>query len=244
LPRRCARLRTVATHECTLVKRLPRRRCPIAGDKRGARAQRACIDGGAAGCRARRPHARASEVGARQEPRARKRGASYTSQHVAQQSKHAHRAPPKQLFTRRNTRQHNTKTTHRRRHRVDVLVKAAHECGVALATATHAHTTPHQGCAARFAAKQHATCRFRCASKHTQPQESMREHAGKRRCTLRSCQSRTSAAVSNVSVVCEASRMRAPPSAFITSPSVRISARSICCREKEKSRVRSECPRT
>jgi hypothetical protein len=237
-------MRTVAPHACTLVKRLPRRRCPIAGDKRGARAQRACIDGGDAGGSARRRHARASEIGARQEPRARKRGATNTSQHVAQQSKHAHRAPPKQLFTRRNTRQHTTKTMHRRRHRVHVLVKAAHECGIALATTAQAQTAPNQGCAVRFAAKQHATCRFRCASTHTQTQQSMREHARKRRCTLCSCQSRTSAAVSNVSVVCEASRMRAPPSAFITSPSVRISARSICCREKEKSRVRSECPRT
>jgi hypothetical protein len=237
-------MRTVAPHACTLVKRLPRRRCPIAGDKRGARAQRACIDGGDAGGRTRRRHARASEVGARQEPRARQRGATYTSQHVAQQSKHARRAPPKQLFTRRNTRQHTTKTMHRRLHRVDVLVKAAHECGTALATTMHAHTTPNQGCAARFAAKQHATCRFRCASTHTHTQESMREHARKRRCTLHSCQSRTSAAVSNVSVVCEASRTRAPPSAFISSPSLRISAPSICCSESEKSRERSECRRT
>jgi hypothetical protein len=82
--------------------------------------------------------------------------------------RHACTAQPARHLTRGNTRQTMMETMRQRRRRANTVAPPAHECCRALATTNHAHTTPHQRCAAPFAANEPSSGRFRSALSHTQ----------------------------------------------------------------------------
>jgi hypothetical protein len=183
-------MRTVAPHACALAKRLPRRRCP-AGNKRGGllcsndattAAPRVAARGGGTHVQVRFRHGNS-----------RAHAQTTLTQHTTQRS-HTHTALPKRHLTCENTRHTYTKTMRQRRRRVGTVATPAPECGIALATTMRVHTTAIRRCRVRYAAKQHLKCRFRCASTHTSTQQIAREHAAKRRRTLRCSPSRTGGA--------------------------------------------------
>jgi hypothetical protein len=151
-------------------------------------------------------------------------------------------AQPGRHLTLKNTRQTLAKTMQEHRRRVDAVATPAPECCKALATTIHAQTTARWRCGARCAAKEHANCSCRCASthtphttKHARTSEQTRKHASKLSITYRWC------AVGIVVMPRAASDTLSPPSAFISSRSACISARSIHCRESETREERSEC---
>jgi hypothetical protein len=141
----------------------------------------------------------------------RKRGATNTSQHLAQRTVHRRRG----VLHAKKTRQTMTKTKQQRTCSVDRGATHAHECCNAIATAKHAQTTPRGRCAASGAAHKHAE--QRPASTHTRAAAHTKTRT-RARMLARITQSRTGGAVGSMSTPCAASDTFAPTAGEDTTP--------------------------
>jgi hypothetical protein len=183
-----------------------------------------------------------SSVGARQEPRARNSDATITAPQVAPRGE-------TQAEHRRCGISHAKTTRQTARKRCNnagaAWIEARHPRASAASLLQQPFTRKqqHVGVAERGVQQkstQTAAVAAPAHTHHTQP--NTREQASKRASMLHSCHARTGGAPW-ASWSCRArrpTRVR-PPSAFISSRSACISARSIHCRESETREERSEC---
>jgi hypothetical protein len=186
-----------------------------------------------------------SGVRVRQEPCARRRGATVHAQHVAQRSKTTRAQHRRDCTSPAKTKDKRTRKRCNNAGVACISLQRPRTSAALPLQQPNTHRQHHDGVAQRGLAQNNTqTAAFAAPSTHTNAQQRAREHAGKRASMLQSCQSLTSSAVSNVYVVCAPSDTLAPPSRTVSSRYACNSARSMHCRESEKRRERSECRRT